>query len=176
MAWIETYTGKRFDLLEAKPGDVCLEDIAASLSKQCRFNGHTRRFYSVAQHSVYVAQHVDRRFRLAALMHDAHEAYVGDLVSPVKVSIDSQIFRDIENVIKKAVEERFEIEWSPAQRDAIEVADKRMLTTERRQLLPCIHEWDTPSLEPFDFTIDFMGPDFAEMIFRSTFADCKRGI
>jgi hypothetical protein len=86
-----TPAGKVIDLLH--PGDcmheVDIGDIAHSLSQQCRYNGLTERFYSVAEHSIYVAQLVRlKKMRpvvvLAALLHDAHEAYIGDLIQPIK--------------------------------------------------------------------------------------------
>lgn len=81
---ITTYTGKVFDYNNPTTSPVCLEDIAHALGMLCRFNGHIRRFYSVAQHSVLVSRLVEPRHTLQALFHDAAEAYVGDMVAPLK--------------------------------------------------------------------------------------------
>lgn len=82
--WIQTYTGRQFWPLDPKPEEVCIEDIAHALSQQCRYAGHTIRFYSVAQHSVEIALRVPRAAALWGLLHDAAEAYLVDLPRPVK--------------------------------------------------------------------------------------------
>lgn len=84
MTFIITRSGVRFDVLNPRPEDVRLDDIAHSLSHLCRFVGHTDRFYSVAEHSVLVSQLCDDEAAVFGLLHDAAEAYVGDLASPVK--------------------------------------------------------------------------------------------
>lgn len=89
MSWIQTRSGEAFDLLNPKPEHVQLEDIVYALSHLCRFNGHTSRFYSVAEHSLHVCDRVleaghPARAQLVALLHDAHEAYTGDIASPLK--------------------------------------------------------------------------------------------
>lgn len=86
MTWIITHTGHKFHLTEDKMGNnpIHVEDIATALAKQCRFNGHSQGFYSVAEHSVRVSTEVPHNLAFVALLHDAAEAYVGDLVSPVK--------------------------------------------------------------------------------------------
>lgn len=91
---VETYTGRMVDPLDLKPEDVCIEDIAHALSMQCRYNGHCRIFYSVAEHSWEVRFFVERRLngtrdeQFAALMHDAAEAYLHDMVAPIKRATD----------------------------------------------------------------------------------------
>ena len=84
-AEIVTYTGKIFDLLNPKPEMVCIEDIAHSLAYQCRYTGHTREFYSVAQHCVLMAENSDLPGDpLQKLLHDAAETYIGDMAKPWK--------------------------------------------------------------------------------------------
>lgn len=90
--WTQTYSGRRFDLLNPTPDCVSLRDISAALSKTCRFGGNTLRFYSNAEHSVHVhnvvARKTDsRKARMYALLHDAHEAYIGDMTTPVQHSL-----------------------------------------------------------------------------------------
>lgn len=80
---ITTYRGF-IDLFDPKPHEVTLLDIAHSLSGISRYNHHTSKAYSVAQHSVFVADHVPREFGLVALLHDAAEAYTGDTIAPIK--------------------------------------------------------------------------------------------
>lgn len=87
--WTQTYSGVKWDLLNPKAEDVNFIDIAEALGKLCRFNGHTQKFYSVAEHcchayDVALALHPDdKQLHLAALLHDAHEAYIGDMTTPV---------------------------------------------------------------------------------------------
>lgn len=83
-AWIQTYSGKRVNLLSFMECDVSLQDIAHSLANLCRFNGHTIEYYSVAQHSVLVSYLVREQHAIGGLMHDAAEAYIGDIIRPIK--------------------------------------------------------------------------------------------
>ena len=71
--WIQTYTGKQYAYFECGPEQICIEDIARALSNLCRFTGHCKKFYSVAQHSVLVSHRTKNPF--LGLMHDADEAY-----------------------------------------------------------------------------------------------------
>lgn len=87
--WFQTFTGKRFDLLDPKPESICIEDIAHHLALNNRYNGATSVPYSVAQHSVMVSDMLAKLefnvvTRMAALLHDAHEAYIGDIIGPLK--------------------------------------------------------------------------------------------
>ena len=136
MSIIQTASGRYLDLLNPDPDAICIKDIAASLSKQCRFNGHTKNFYSVAQHSVHVAQLVresgaDDSQVKSALLHDAAEAYTGDIVYPLK-SLLAEI-RPIEKRIHDAICTRFQIPCGIS--ETVKYADLVMLATERRDLM-----------------------------------------
>lgn len=96
--WIETRSGIKVDVQDPKPEQFDIKDIAYALSNTCRFNGHSAGFYSVAEHSVAVALRLPTHLRLAGLLHDATEAYLGDIPSPIK-----QFLPDY-----KAIEARFE--------------------------------------------------------------------
>lgn len=85
--WIMTATGNQVFPLTPDPRSISIEDIAMSLSRMCRFGGHSIPFYSVAEHSVHVASLVSHSKRLAALLHDATEAYLGDIILPVKIML-----------------------------------------------------------------------------------------
>ena len=132
MNWILTHTGKRFDLFEPDVDMIDPRDIAHSLAHLCRFNGHTREFYSVAQHSCLVADLVPTEHKLAALLHDATEAYLGDMTRPLKEWMP--YYRGFEDVIWGRVCERFGLEIDlPA---SVRQADLIALATERRDMMP----------------------------------------
>ncbi|MFH1495895.1 MAG: phosphohydrolase, partial [Pseudomonadota bacterium] len=105
--YVSTYLGNRFYPLEPRIDDVAIEDIAHGLAYQCRFNGQTSAFYSVAQHSLIVASLVPEELRFAALLHDAAEAYLGDMVKPLKVLLPS--FSEIEDSVTRIIGERFDV-------------------------------------------------------------------
>eukprot|EP00913_Durusdinium_trenchii_P028455 g26683.t1 len=131
MSWVQTHKRKWFDLLDPRPDQVDIEDIAHALARLCRFNGHTNGFYSVAQHSVLCSQIVDPLYAFDALMHDAAEAYVGDLVSPVKRLLDDHgghAFRDCEDRICRVIAYVFGNEYPVHPR--VHEADATMLATE----------------------------------------------
>lgn len=114
------------------------QDIAQALSRIPRFNGHTHQFYSVAQHCVLASQLVPPEDALAALLHDASEAYIGDMISPIKALLPG--YRIIEQRIGVAIAERFGID--PEMPASVKQADLQLLATERRDLLPeSAQEW-----------------------------------
>lgn len=104
---IITLSGRRVDPFNMKSDDIYIYDIAHSLSMQCRYNGHISRFYSVAEHSVLVSQYLPEEYKLWGLLHDATEAYIGDMVSPVKQRLDS--FNRLEQDIHRVVAEYFNL-------------------------------------------------------------------
>lgn len=84
-AWLTTYTGRRFYVLSATADDILIEDIAHALSNICRYGGHCKIFYSVAEHCVRLSMMVEgQRSKLLALLHDAAEAYIGDIPTLLK--------------------------------------------------------------------------------------------
>ncbi|WP_347929470.1 phosphohydrolase [Pseudomonas helvetica] len=132
MTQILTHTGKRFDVADPCPDLIDPRDIAHSLAHLCRFNGHTREFYSVAQHSCIVADLVPDEHKLAALLHDATEAYVGDMVRPIKESMPA--FQAVESWVWESICDRFLLDLDlPA---SVCNADLIALATERRDLMP----------------------------------------
>lgn len=83
-SWMQTYTGRRLFPMDPSPADVDIIDIAHALSMQCRYNGHVRRFMSVAEHCVLISENVPAQDALWGLLHDATEAYVGDMIRPLR--------------------------------------------------------------------------------------------
>jgi len=106
--WFLTASGKRFWPLDPRPEDICIEDIAHALSHICRFGGHVREPYSVAQHSVIVSMIVKPENALYGLLHDAAEAYAGDMVRPLKRGMPA--YRSIESAVSGPMPET----WSNA--------------------------------------------------------------
>lgn len=172
--WIATFTGVKWFITDPDPADVRLADIAHALSLICRYGGHCRQFYSVAQHSLIVAAAVQQEFPaerdlvLHALLHDATEAYVGDMVRPLKLSMPEY----------KALENRTEIviaaglglpPLSDEHRAIIKHFDDVALMTERRDLVNhCGHEW-TPRALPLPMRIGVVSPQVAEDLFLSEY-------
>jgi uncharacterized protein len=137
MTWINTATGRRFNLAEPEAADVAIEDVVLSLGKICRFLGHTRQFYSVLQHSVYVARISTPGDTYAALLHDAAEAYIGDIVSPVGrqlIRISGGLYSGWKKRIEAVVAEALFVPWPMP--PAVAIADKVVLATEARDLFP----------------------------------------
>ena len=144
--WFQTYTGKQLWVLDPRPEDICIEDVAHSLSMLCRFNGHCQEFYSVAQHSVFVSQvmlpgeygnWIPAEARLEALLHDAAEAYVGDMIRPLKLSLGPEFKRAEERVAaaaRVALMPRMH-EPPPNLVEAIKHADMVALATEKRDMV-----------------------------------------
>lgn len=131
MSWMQTYTGKALHFNNPTKKEICIEDIAHALSRICRFNGHTENHYSVAQHSVYVSQLVPPGDRLAALLHDATESYIGDMVSPLKKLIPD--FSAYEDRLWAVIAGKYHIPKDlPA---SVKAADLVMLAVECRDLM-----------------------------------------
>jgi hypothetical protein len=131
MSWCQTFTGKQFWPLEPNSQDVCLEDIAHALALQCRFNGHCRCFYSIAEHSLRVTQILPPELQLLGLFHDAAEAYVGDMVRPLKRQLPA--FEVAEREVWAVLAAKFGLPES-LPREVVH-ADNTLLATEARDIM-----------------------------------------
>ncbi|WP_339521765.1 phosphohydrolase [Pseudomonas sp. EL_65y_Pfl2_R96] len=132
MTWIITHSGRQFDLVNPTAAMISPNDIAHALAHLCRFNGHTRTHYSVAQHSMLVSSLVPAKHQLVALLHDATEAYIGDMTRPLKSIMPGH--RVIETLIWHAICARFNLD--PTLPECVVRADLAALATERRDLMP----------------------------------------
>lgn len=160
--WIVTATGGRWYLTEPHPDDVRIEDIAHALSHVCRFGGHCREFYSVAEHSVHVLHLLQRTYpedyllHMHGLIHDASEAFIGDVVRPLKITMPD--YQQLEAKTMEVILGALGIPpLSHEQEVKLKHADNVMLMTERRDLIT--HggdEWTTTE-EP-DKEIDVFNP------------------
>jgi uncharacterized protein len=136
MSWVQTVSGRRVEVLSPSKDQICVDDIALALSRICRFGGHVAHaeHYSVAEHCVEMSFHVESDIALHCLLHDAAEAYLGDIVMPVKRCLPD--FDLIEERMMRAIYAALELDWpTDEQLRRIKVADLRMLATEKRQLL-----------------------------------------
>jgi hypothetical protein len=163
--WMQTYTGKKFDLLNPRVEDVDIIDIAHSLSMQCRYNGHTLKFYSVAEHCVHVANALPYNLRLAGLLHDAAEAYVGDCISPLKNLLP--YFKGIEDRILEAIAVRFQVQ-NILSDNLVHQADLDILEDEHDQVMTPRFEWHTKG-QKRGTILNFLTPAEAESEFLSAF-------
>jgi hypothetical protein len=174
---IQTYSGRRVSPFAPEPGDIEIEDISHALSHLCRFGGHCRTFYSVAQHCCVVADAVeaaggDAETALAALLHDASEAYLGDLPHPLKHrSPLGEHYRAIEAPLQRAIHERFSLprETSPL----VKQLDRAALAAERSLLMrPADDDWwpELDGVTALDVRIELWPPERAAAEFMSRYA------
>jgi hypothetical protein len=124
--YIRTFTGIYMNVFEPTPEMICIEDIAHALSHQCRFGGHLPEFYSVAEHSWYCSKLVKPEHQLAALLHDASEAYLLDVPRPIKQCLTN--YKEIEHGLMLAIAEKFGFEY-PLHND-VKSADEIALVNE----------------------------------------------
>lgn len=130
--YIETYTGKKFYFLNPSPDMIDIEDIAHALSHNCRYTGHCAEFYSVSEHSYEVSHFVPTHLRMQGLLHDASEAYLTDVASPIKPFLHN--YKELEEKIMNAIAEKFEFEWPVS--PEVKEADVLLLSCEANLLLP----------------------------------------
>lgn len=151
--WNPTYTGKQFWPLNPNPADVDIVDIAHGLAQTNRFNRQAKFPYTVAQHSVLLADNCPAEMALLALLHDAHEAYspYGDVPSPHKTAE----VEAAESLIDRAIAVHFDLPY-PIKNKAIAALDMRVLLDEREQVMTATdHDWQLPAdLKPLGIQID----------------------
>lgn len=129
----ETYSGKKIDLLNPDSSQICIKDIARALSKVCRFNGHVNVPYSVAEHSMWVAELVPKHLKLEALLHDASEAYICDIPTPMK-NLLGDTYRQVEHRLQAAIGKATGCDGLELLHPLTKEADAVMLITERDYL------------------------------------------
>lgn len=148
MTWLGTNLGKRIDLLNPDPREICIEDIITGLNAVPRFMGQTKTPYSVLQHSLGVASLVGPEYKLAALLHDATEAYIGDVPTPLKELLGDR-YRGVEKRIADAIQIAFGCPHYLSDLPlAVKRADRLMLVTEHHllQTVPADWGWDKEEL------------------------------
>lgn len=166
-AWIQTYSGRRFYPTNPYVDAIVIQDIAHALSMQCRFSGHVKKFYSVAQHCVLVSYICDFEDALWGLLHDASEAYLVDVPSPLKRSGKFDAYITFEKQMQDAICKRFNLDTKEP--PSVKRADKLLLATEARDLMGPLHtDWVQPC-EPLPFTITPLPPEEAKDLFMKRF-------
>ena len=172
--YLQTVSGRFVNPLDPDLDQIDIGDITRALANTCRFGGHCRSFYSVAQHSVIVSELVEQRGGdaedvYAALMHDAAEAYLGDMPHPLKHrSALGEAFKAAEKHLEEALRARFNIKPGVPE---IKRADRALLATERRAL--STEDWHWPELEgvePLDLHLTAWPPDEAAARFAARYA------
>lgn len=160
-SWMQTYCGIAFWPLDPHEDEILLEDIAHALSLQCRFSGMTRSFYSVAQHSILAARELPQEFRPWGLLHDASEAYLHDMIRPIKDHSSLGVeYKKVEYRLMSVICKRFGL--PEGQPECVSYVDLRLLMTEARDVLgPTRIDW-RPQVEPFDWKIDPWSPAESE--------------
>ena len=168
--WMQTFTGRQFWPIDPRVEEICIEDIAHALSNQCRYAGHCRDFYSVAQHSVIVSLACNPTDALWGLLHDAAEAYLVDLPRPIKRFSDlGTHYQVLEKALMEVICKRFGLPLvEPA---SVKKADNVVLVTEMRDLMapPPVKwavSWDN---EPLPEPIYAWAPEEAKRDFLRRF-------
>lgn len=181
--WIHTFTGRQFWPMEAR-GEVVVEDIAHHLAMECRYSGACARFYSVAEHSVRVAEILRRRdypapVCLLALLHDASEAYLKDVPRPLKITPAFAAYREAEEKLQGRIEAVFGVRgYGALYADAVKDADRAVYGFEVRRLFATIPSDQLTDL-PRDFAMDELpaigwGPSYSEEKFLEQAARYSR--
>jgi hypothetical protein len=175
--YLQTVSGRWVNPFDPDPAQLDAGDIARALANQCRFGGHSRVFYSVAQHSVIVSRLVEERGGdvedvFAALMHDAAEAYLGDMPHPLKHrSPLGAAFKEAEDHLEQAIRDRFGIKPGVP---AIKQADRALLATERRAFSAETWHWpELDGVEPLDLELTAWSPDKAADEFAARYAELE---
>lgn len=173
---ILTYTGRTIYPLDPRSEEIDLHDIAHALANICRYTGHVESYYSVAEHSVRVSELCEERvarpyspdtyqMALEGLMHDASEAYLGDVARPIKqASYVGKLYGKAEDRLMEIIAEKYGTTWPIP--DVVAWADNVLLRTEQRDLMPYPNELYT--LEQYEMlpnTISPWSPEEAEIEF-----------
>ena len=165
-AWIETASGGQFHILEPRQDEILITDIGHALGMLCRFTGHCRRFYSVAEHSVHASRLVPEDDALWALMHDSSEAYISDVNSPMKHFTDVGVtYKRVEAKVMKAICKKFGLPVEQPQ--SVHEVDMAMLYAEKDQIMSAL-PWSDKG-KSADVKIRCWSPDVAKSTFLTRF-------
>jgi hypothetical protein len=169
--WMQTYSGRQFWPVDPRADEIDIVDIAHALSMQCRFAGHCLKFYSVAEHSVHLSHVVPPEDALWALLHDASEAYLTDVVRPLKPFLSG--YGEAEDAVMRAVCDRFRLPHEvPA---SVKIADGRILADEAAQNMAAPPVAWVARGAPLGIQLRYWRPDMAKVIFLERFVELTKG-
>lgn len=167
--YIYTVSGRKFYPLDPRGEDIVVEDIGHALSNLCRFTGHVKEFYSVAEHCLRVSllledQGYNNRIQLGGLLHDASEAYLSDISTPVKCDSLLAGYRAAEHQLELVIADA--LDCPEIFEGAVKRADTTLLVTEARDVL-CqgFYESFKPMAHPLNEVVFPMGPELARAKF-----------
>lgn len=166
---VNTISGKVLDIFNPLDQQIDIDDIAHALSLICRYCGHVNQFYSVAQHCVIVSQYVKPRYAIEALLHDATEAYMGDMISPIKKIIHA--FSSIEDTLARAIYRRFGVRSSKTSHANIKKIDTKALITEMRDLTNRRPSYTSSEVLPL--TVEPLPPNAAKQLYLQRFKELQ---
>lgn len=173
--FIQTYSGIKFYPFDPKIEEIKLCDIIHALSFICRFVGHSQYFYSVAQHSVLVAEKCPKPYKMYGLLHDAAEAYISDIAHPIKRNKMFQPVRELENNLLDLIFKNFNVVRTKESDEIIKNIDKRMLYTEKNFLMKDNIPWgknNENAYQPFDdIKIIPWDPEKSQLEFYKLFSE-----
>lgn len=167
--WCQVYSGAAFYPLDPRPDEIDIVDIAHALSMQCRYAGHVKYFYSVAEHSVLVARACSPGNRLWGLLHDASEAYLSDIVRPLKSALPE--YKVIEDRVMQCVAQRFGLSWPMPQE--VKELDYRVVGNERILLSPSRMAWSYLPVPIESVTINCWSPQVAKIQFLTLYYELR---
>lgn len=169
---ISTVSGRFFDLLKPEEYEFDIEEIATALANICRYTGHVDKYYSVAEHSVLVSRLVPDSLAMCGLLHDASEAFVGDVSSPLKKLLPE--YRKIEDSIQEAIAKQFNIQYPfPVE---VHEADKRMYWNERQTVAPGPRDrlWHQNLRAARKVQAEGMSPAMAKRMFLARYKEIEK--
>jgi 5'-deoxynucleotidase YfbR-like HD superfamily hydrolase len=178
-SWMSTYTGKRFMPLNPNPDDICIEDIGHHLSLQCRYAGACKNFLSVAQHLVLCSQLAHPDVKLEALMHDTPEAYLQDMIRPLKITEIGVVYKKAEHALSEVIAKKFNFIYPYP--EAIKLIDNIVLFAEKRDF--CAHPeipWQGEEIyapladKCFPERLYSWSPEMAKKSFLAAFGNLQR--
>jgi hypothetical protein len=169
--WIQTFGGYPFWPLDPHPEDVDIFDIAHALAFQCRYTGHVKRFYSVAEHSYHISHAVSPENALWGLLHDASEAYLCDIPRPLKrTPAFGKLYKEYEDQLTQCICIKFGLPF--AEPTEIKEMDTRILFNEREALLSAsVREWGLTGDPIPGLIIRAWTPEVAEIMFLTRFRE-----
>lgn len=138
--WTQTYNKIKFDFINPTTDMINIGDISQGLAMQCRFSGQCKEFYSIAEHCVNASILAKPGDKLHALLHDASEAYISDIVKPLKEQLPA--YKLIEDKIQTVIFKRYRV-YPKNSKERVKAIDHRLLHYEATNLLqfPAVDDW-----------------------------------